>query len=76
MINYRGLANMKLATPKMFCAYSVNDILEPMTYIYKKYCKKQKRPCYGVGISMGANILANLIGFESEKCFLNGAFVF
>ena len=40
IINYRGLNGLKLATPKFYNANSYNDILEPMKYIYNRYCKE------------------------------------
>jgi predicted alpha/beta-fold hydrolase len=63
VINYRGLAGMELATPKLYNSMAVNDVSEPMDFIFEKYCRKQNRPTFATGVSMGANILANLIGF-------------
>ena len=39
-VNYRGLNGCKLTTPRFYMAETVEDILEPMYYIYNKYCKK------------------------------------
>lgn len=75
VINYRGLAGVELATPKLYNSMAVDDVLEPMRFVYEKYCEKEKRPTFAIGVSMGANILANLIGFEGENCFLSGAFI-
>ena len=48
----------------MFHQYAYKDILEPMTYIYNKYCHDKGRKAVAVGWSMGADMLANLIGYE------------
>lgn len=45
-----------------------------MTYLFNKYCKPTGRKAYAVGVSMGANILGNLLGFTGKNCFLDGAF--
>jgi predicted alpha/beta-fold hydrolase len=44
-----------------------------MEYVFNKYCKKQKRSCYAIGVSMGANILANYLGVYKKKTMLKGA---
>lgn len=33
VINYRGLGGQELATPRMYCASSTDDIAEPLQYI-------------------------------------------
>ena len=63
MINFRGLNGIELKTPKLYNSIAVDDILEPMTYVFDKYCRDQNRKAFAVGCSMGANILANLLGF-------------
>lgn len=63
VINYRGLCGVELATPKLYYSMAVNDVIEPMNYIFEKYCKSQNRPTFAIGVSMGSNILGNLIGF-------------
>ena len=75
VINYRGLAGCELSTPKLYCSYAYHDILEPMKYVYEKYCKNSDRKVFTIGCSMGANILANLIGHEGENCFIDAAFI-
>lgn len=59
-INYRGLANCKLATPKWYCAGSFQDFIEPMEYVTKRYGGESK--IFAFGVSLGANLLANMLG--------------
>ena len=62
VINYRGLSDAVVTSPKLFCAYSWQDIIEPMKYIYGKYAQGKDRKVFAIGFSMGANILANVLG--------------
>ena len=50
----------------MFHQYAYKDILEPMTYIYNKYCRDKKRKAVAAGWSMGGDMLANLLGYEGH----------
>jgi predicted alpha/beta-fold hydrolase len=59
----------------MYNYYAYNDVLEPMRHAYDIYCEPVKRKCFAVGVSMGANILTNLLGEMGEKCFLDAAFI-
>ena len=61
-------------TPQLYNSIAVSDVLEPMKYLHSKYAEN-KRKTFAVGCSMGANILANLLGFESENCFIDAACV-
>jgi predicted alpha/beta-fold hydrolase len=60
LINYRGLAGCELATPQAYNSYAYKDIEEPMNHVYHKCCGSRK--VYAIGCSMGANILANMMG--------------
>lgn len=73
VINYRGLAGMELKTPKLYNSYAYQDVLEPMTHVYNKHCRGKERQAFAVGCSMGANILANLMGHEGDGCCLDAA---
>lgn len=74
VINYRGMAGIKLTTPKTFSMFCHGDFFEGLSFIYKQHCKDQGRKIFALGVSMGACILCNLIGFQGENCFLDGAF--
>ena len=56
MISFRGQSGGQLVTPKFYNAMSVEDIAEPMQYVFDKL---QPRRAYAIGCSMGGNILAN-----------------
>ena len=55
----------------LYCAASVDDLRQPLTYIHDKYALKAD--LYLIGNSMGANIVANYLGEESSKSFLKAA---
>lgn len=71
VINYRGASDTPLSNHTLYCAGSVDDIRQPLEYIYEKYC--QQAPIFLIGNSMGANIVANYIGEEGAGCFLKAA---
>jgi predicted alpha/beta-fold hydrolase len=53
-----------------YCAYSIDDLREPLHYIHEKYCLSKKRDIFLIGSSMGANIVANYLGMEGDQCFV------
>jgi len=59
-INFRGLGGAKLLTPKLYTSFSYLDVQEAVDYLQKKYPTKD---LYAIGVSMGGNVLANMIGF-------------
>lgn len=61
-LNYRGMNGCPLTTPQIHTAALIKDITEPMEYFYNKFCKKQGKKVFALGCSMGANILANVLG--------------
>jgi predicted alpha/beta-fold hydrolase len=73
VINYRGLAGAPLTTPRLYTAYSWEDVLEPMKFVYEKYCVPEGKQAFAMGCSMGSGILGNLIGHLGENCFLEAA---
>ena len=62
-----------LHTPKVHCASSVDDVLEPMRYVYEAYLKPNKLKCYGVGTSMGGMIMTNVLATLGDESFISGA---
>ncbi len=73
MISFRGQSGAELITPMMHNALSVNDIKEPMEYVYKKLSKDRNIKAFALGCSMGANILSNLLGIDKEDSILSAA---
>ena len=64
---------MPLATPKLYNQGSWEDGLAGLTHAYNKYCKPQGREAYGFGTSMGANVLALILGHTGNECPLKAA---
>lgn len=73
VINYRGMDNVSLKTPKINDAGDTSDIKEAIDYIYAEHCLPHGRQIFGVGISLGAAILANYVAGEGKNCPLNSA---
>ena len=73
VINYRGLASAPLTTPRLYTANGWEDVLEPMKYVYEKYCRPHNKKAFAMGCSMGAGILGNLLGHEGANTFLEAA---
>jgi len=74
LINYRGIG-IELKTPQLYNSYAFKDVQEPMHYVFEKFCKPTGRQAFAVGTSMGANILANLLGEEGDESILTAACV-
>ncbi|EOQ98583.1 alpha/beta hydrolase family protein [Leptospira wolbachii serovar Codice str. CDC] len=55
----RGHGNLPLTKPKINTMGSTSDLKEQLSYIQKKYPKKQM---FGVGISAGSGLLARYLG--------------
>ncbi|KAI5299899.1 Malate dehydrogenase, cytoplasmic, partial [Ascosphaera pollenicola] len=56
VVNSRGCAQSKVTTPIMYNARATWDCRQMVEWLHKKY---PKRPLFGIGFSLGANILAN-----------------
>ena len=59
----------------MYAYNGYQDVLEPMKHVYETYCKPINRKCFSVGISMGANIMTNLLGEAGDSCFLTASYI-
>lgn len=70
VVNHRGLGNVKLLTPVTYHGGSNFDTKEAITHIQKKH---PGMLIYGIGISLGANILSKYLGDEGEESVLAGA---
>lgn len=72
-LNYRGLLDCPLTTPRFYNLETIDDVQEPIEYFYDKYCKNTGKKIMALGCSMGANLLANAIGDDGESCKLTAA---
>mmetsp|Transcript_2075 Transcript_2075/g.3667 ORF Transcript_2075/g.3667 Transcript_2075/m.3667 type:complete len:144 (+) Transcript_2075:1392-1823(+) len=72
MVSYRGQSGLPLHTPKLYNALSIDDIGEPIDYVFDKYCAPKNQRAFAMGCSMGANILSNYLGIKGEETKLSG----
>ncbi|KAI5308664.1 hypothetical protein KEM55_005164, partial [Ascosphaera atra] len=70
VVNSRGCAQSKVTTPLMYNARATWDARQTIQWLRKMY---PKRPLFGIGFSLGANILANYVGEEGDACPLKSA---
>lgn len=70
VVNARGCANSKITTPVLFNARATWDVRQTVKWLRETF---PNRPLYGVGFSLGANILTNYLGEEGEKSELKAA---
>jgi uncharacterized protein len=70
VVNGRGCALSKITTPHLFNARATWDIRQTVKWLRQTF---PNRPLYGVGFSLGANILTNYCAEEGETCELKTA---
>ncbi|KAK5089917.1 hypothetical protein LTR05_000084 [Lithohypha guttulata] len=70
VVNARGCANSKITTPVLFNARATWDVRQAVKWLRETF---PNRPLYGVGFSLGANILTNYLGEEGADCQLTAA---
>lgn len=72
IMNYRGMDNVALTTPVIHNAGNTNDTRDVVDYLFKEHCctedGKQFRQLFGVGLSLGATILANYVAEAGDEC--------
>ena len=72
VVNSRGCAQHKITSPILYNARATWDTRQFVKWARKAF---PNRPLFGIGFSLGANILTNYIGEEGEDCELRGAVV-
>jgi uncharacterized protein len=72
VVTSRGCAHTTLSTPILYNARATWDIRQVVKWLRRTY---PHRPLFGVGFSLGGNILVNYLGEEGEKCELSAAVV-
>ncbi|KAK5137031.1 hypothetical protein LTR08_001040 [Meristemomyces frigidus] len=72
VVNSRGCAGSKITNSILYNARATWDVRQVV-----KWCRKQwpNRPIFGIGFSLGANILTNYIAEEGDQCLLNAAVI-
>ncbi|KAK1912562.1 hypothetical protein P3342_010165 [Pyrenophora teres f. teres] len=70
VVNGRGCALSKITTPRLFNSRATWDVRQTIKTLRLLF---PNRPLYGVGFSLGANILTNYCGEEGAHCPLRAA---
>ncbi|KAI0037036.1 Alpha/Beta hydrolase protein, partial [Vararia minispora EC-137] len=70
VMNSRGCNHSPVTTPKLYHAGATDDIRHAMLWIAKTF---PDSPVYGLGFSLGANLLTKYVGEEAESCPLSAA---
>ena len=70
VMNSRGCARSKLTSSMMFNARATWDVRQTVKWLRKTF---PNRPLFGVGFSLGANILTNYIAEEGTGCQFKAA---
>ncbi|KAK0661752.1 putative esterase [Lasiodiplodia hormozganensis] len=72
VVNSRGCAMSKITSNVLYNARATWDVRQVVTWLREKF---PNRPLFGIGFSLGANILTNYLGEEAEHCQLKAAVV-
>ncbi|KAA8908943.1 Alpha/Beta hydrolase protein [Sphaerosporella brunnea] len=72
VVNARGCAKSTITSKQLFNARWTSDVREVVKYLRRVF---PNRPLYGIGFSLGANILTNYLGEEGAECELCAAVV-
>ncbi|KAJ8131126.1 hypothetical protein O1611_g2498 [Lasiodiplodia mahajangana] len=72
VINSRGCAKSRITSGLFYNARATWDTRQMVKWLRKTY---PNRPLFGLGFSLGANILTNYIGEEGTECQLKAALV-
>ncbi|KAK4127932.1 AB-hydrolase YheT [Parathielavia appendiculata] len=70
VVNSRGCANSKVTSGTLFNARATWDVRQIVKWARRTF---PNRPLFGLGFSLGANILTNYVGEEGASCPLKGA---
>ncbi|TVY20148.1 putative esterase [Lachnellula arida] len=72
VINSRGCAKHKITSSVLYNARATWDTRQTVKWLRKKF---PNRPLFGIGFSLGANILTTYLGEEGSNCMLKAAVV-
>ncbi|KAL2262473.1 hypothetical protein VTK26DRAFT_1204 [Humicola hyalothermophila] len=70
VVNSRGCANSKVTSGVLFNARATWDFRQTVNWAKQTF---PNRPLFGLGFSLGANILTNYVGEEGSNCPLKAA---
>ncbi|KAH7058940.1 hydrolase, alpha/beta fold family [Macrophomina phaseolina] len=72
VVNSRGCAMSKITSNVLYNARATWDVRQVVSWLREKF---PNRPLFGIGFSLGANIITNYIGEEGENCQFKAAVV-
>ncbi|KAE8353556.1 AB-hydrolase YheT [Aspergillus coremiiformis] len=72
VINSRGCAQTKITSGVLYNARATWDVRQAVKWLRKTF---PNRLLFGIGFSLGANILTNYLGEEGEACQLKAAVI-
>ncbi|KAF3770769.1 AB-hydrolase YheT [Cryphonectria parasitica EP155] len=72
VVNARGCANSEVTSGVLFNARATWDVRQVVRWAKKTF---PNRPLFGLGFSLGANIMTNFVGEEGSDCLLSAAVV-
>ncbi|KAL3480662.1 Alpha/Beta hydrolase protein [Aspergillus californicus] len=72
VVNSRGCAQTKISTGVLYNARATWDVRQAVKWLRAAF---PNRPLFGIGFSLGANILTNYLGEEGDNCQLTAAVI-
>ncbi|KAF2762563.1 hydrolase, alpha/beta fold family [Pseudovirgaria hyperparasitica] len=72
VINSRGCAKSELSSPILYHSSATWDLHQVATFLTQRF---PNRKLYGLGFSLGANVLTTYAGQQGNNCVLKGAVV-
>ncbi|KAF3483716.1 medium-chain fatty acid ethyl ester synthase/esterase 1 [Arthroderma uncinatum] len=72
VVNFRGCANSKVTSSILYNARATWDVRQMVRWLRKNF---PSRPLFGIGFSLGANIMTNYVGEEGDDCQLKAAVI-
>ncbi|KAG6009672.1 hypothetical protein E4U21_001736 [Claviceps maximensis] len=72
VVNSRGCAGSKITSGVLYNARATWDLRQTVNWLKSTF---PNRPLFGLGFSLGANMLTNYCGEEGENCLLKAAVV-
>ncbi|PHH63772.1 hypothetical protein CDD81_5537 [Ophiocordyceps australis] len=70
VVNSRGCARSKITSGVLYNARATWDIRQTVKWLHETF---PKRPLFGLGFSLGANMLTNYCGEEGSNCLFKAA---
>ncbi|KLJ12686.1 hypothetical protein EMPG_09483 [Blastomyces silverae] len=72
VLNFRGCAKSRVTSPILYNARATWDVRQLVGWVREAF---PQRKLFGIGFSLGANILTNYLGEEGESCLLSAAVI-